>query len=106
MNEDAGTHVTFHHHLGIIRVTFHRIKVSEHLGISCVSNRLQSDCLRSANARSRRGPSWHGYDDDRISDILQDDGSCDTRTMEQRVQEQRHPRMTVGQVMTSSELEK
>ena len=41
-----------------------------------------------------------------VRDILQDDGGCDTRTMGQRVWEQRHPTMTTKQMITSSELEK
>ena len=106
MTKDAGAHVTCHHHPGIIRVKSHRMKVSERVGISCVSNSLQSDYLRSANARSRGGPSWRGCDEGGINDILQDDGSCDTRAMGQRVREQRRPGMTPRQVMTSSELEK
>ena len=82
------------------------MKVSERVGTSYVSNRLHWDYLRSANARSRGGPSWRGYDKDGITNILQDDGGCDMRTMGQRVREQRHPRMAARQVMTSSELEK
>ena len=49
---------------------------------------------------------WCGYNDDEISDILQDDGRCDTRTMGQRVREQERPRMMTGQMITSSEVEK
>ena len=80
------------------------MKVSEHGGISYVLNRLQCDYLRSANARSRGGPNWRGYDKDEISDILHDDGSCDTRETGQCARKQGNPRMTTGQMMTSSEL--
>ena len=104
MTKDAGAHVTCHHYPGIIRVTFHRMKVPECVGNSYVSNRLMHDYLRSANARNRGGPNWRGYDEDEISDILQDDGICDIRTMGQRVRELERPRMTTGQMMTSSEV--
>ena len=85
MAKDAGAHVTCRHHPGLIRITSHRMKVSERVGISYVSNRLQRDYLRWPNVRSRRGPNWHGHDEDEVSDILQDNERCDTRTMGQRV---------------------
>ena len=56
MTKEVDAQVTCIHHLGIIWVTSHWIKVSEHVGISYVSNRLQGNYLKSANARSRRGP--------------------------------------------------
>ena len=71
-----------------------------------MSNRLQCDHLRSANARSRGGPSRRGNDEDGISEILQDNGNYDTRMMGQRVWEEGDPRMMAGQVMTSSERKK
>ena len=64
----------------------------------------QGHNIRSANARSRKGPNEHGYDEDEISDILQDDGRCDMRTMGQRVRELERPRMMTGQIMISSEV--
>ena len=57
MIKDASAHVTCHHHLDIIRVTSHQMKVLERVGISYVSNRLHWDYLRSANARSHGIPS-------------------------------------------------
>ena len=49
---------------------------------------------------------WHGHDEDVISSIFQDDGSCDTRTRGQHVWEQGCPRMMTGRMITSSKLEK
>ena len=92
MTKDVGAHVTCHHHPGIIWVASHRMKVSERVGISYVSNRLQCDYLMNANARSRGGPSWRVYDEGGINKILQDDGRFDTRMMSQRVWEKGSPR--------------
>ena len=64
----------------------------EHVGISYMSNRLQHDYLRSANAKSRRGPSWRVYDEDGINNILPDDGGFDARMMWLRVREKGSPR--------------
>ena len=75
MAKDAGTHVICHHHPGIIWVTSHQMKVPERVGINYVSNRLQCDYIRSAIARSSGRLSWHGYDKDGVSDIMQDDGA-------------------------------
>ena len=50
MTKDIGAHVTWQHHPGIIRVTCHRMKVSECVRISYVSNRLQCDYLRMSMA--------------------------------------------------------
>ena len=84
--------MTCYYHPGVIRVISHWIKVSERVGISYVSNRLQCDYVRSANARSHGGPSGRVYNKDGINNILQDDGSFDTRTMWQRVREKGSPR--------------
>ena len=70
MTKDIAAHATCHHHPGIIRVPSYRIKVLEHVRINYVSNKLQCDYLRNANVKNRKGPSWRGYAEDGISDIL------------------------------------
>ena len=47
ITKDRGAHMTCHHYPGIIRVTSHRMKVLERVGISYVSNKLYWDYLRS-----------------------------------------------------------
>ena len=106
MTKDAGAHVTCHHHPGIIRVTSHWMKVSECVGISYVSNMVLRDFLRSANARSYGRPCWRGDDKYGVINIVQDDGSFDTRTMRQRVREQGCPRTMTRWMIPSSEVEK
>ena len=94
MTKDAGAHVPCHYHQGIIWGTSHWMKVSEHVGISYMSqcNRLQHDYLRSANAKSHRGPSWRVYDEDGINNILPDDGGFDARMMWLHAREKGSPR--------------
>ena len=97
--------MTCHHHLGIIWVTSHQMKVSERVRISYVSNGLLCDYLRSAISKSGGRLTSHGYGEDGTNDIMQDDESCGTRSTGQCVQKQGNLRMTMGQMMTSSELE-
>ena len=94
MTKDSGAHVTCHHHLGIIWVTSHRMKVLEHVGISYMSN-----------AKSCRGPSWRVYDEDGINNILPDDGRFDARMMWLRVWEKASPRTMTSWMITSSDME-
>ena len=105
MTKDVGAHVTCHHHLGIIRVTSHWMKVSKHVKITYVSIKLQCDYLRNVIAKSSRRLNWHGYNKDGISGIMQDNRSYGTRSMRQRVWKQENPRMMTKHMMTSRELE-